>query len=46
MPETVSALEAALGLFAGLAGLALIIHALLRADMRQMRSECLRCTPN
>ena len=41
MPETVSALEAAIGLFAGLAGLALIIYALLRADMRQMRGEML-----
>ena len=41
MPETVSALEAALGLFAGLAGLALVIYALLRADMRQMRGEML-----
>ena len=41
MPETISAFEAALGLFAGLAGLALIIYALLRADMRQMHGEML-----
>ena len=39
MPETISAFEAAVGLFAAIAGLALIIYALLRADMRQMRGE-------
>ena len=41
MPETISAFEAAVGLFAAIAGLALIIYALLRADMRQMRGEML-----
>ncbi len=41
IPETVTALEAAIGLFAGLSGLALIIYALLRADMQQMRGEML-----
>ena len=41
VPETVTALEAAIGLFAGLAGLALIIYALLRAEMRHMRGEML-----
>ena len=41
IPETVSALEAAIGLFAGIAALALSIYALLRADMRQMRGEML-----
>ena len=39
IPESVSALEAAIGLFAGIAALALSIYALLRADMRQMRGE-------
>ena len=41
MMPSVSALEAAIGLFAGLAGLTLIIYVLLRADMRQMRGEML-----
>ena len=41
IPETVSALEAAIGLFAGIAALALSIYALLRADMRHMRGEML-----
>ena len=41
MPETISAFEAAVGLFAAIAALAFSIYALLRADMRQMRGEML-----
>lgn len=41
MPETISAFEAAVGLFAAIAALGLSIYALLRADMRQMRGEML-----
>ncbi|MCY4502245.1 MAG: hypothetical protein OXE57_11865 [Alphaproteobacteria bacterium] len=41
IPETVTALEAAIGLFAAIAALGLSIYALLRADMRHMRGEML-----